>query len=224
MMTILLLLCYDASYMKKKIIVLIVTTLIIIGLTFLMWPIRLIDNLYIRRGLTILLYLLLCATALVACKLTSIKIDIELNNYWQFIIGLIIACTLSLGIAFIPALLGHSLIGNHQDFDIGELLFYLFFYLVIVGPIEELIFREYYQDTFCEFFKNNKWIGVVIAAALFGLWHLINGSLLQVLFTFGIGLVFGLGKHFIKKFKYLGGSFGHGLYDFLNVIVRMFVI
>ena len=210
--------------MKKRIIVLIITTVIIIGLTFLKWPIGLIDSLYIRRVLSILLYLLMGATAFIACKITAVKIDIELKNYWQYIIGIAVACTLSLLLAFIPAWAGHSLVGGHIDYNIGEFLFYLFFYLLVVGPMEELIFREYYQDTFCEFFTKNKWIGAVIAAAIFGLWHIINGSLLQVLFTFIIGLVFGLGKHFIKKFTYLGGSFGHGLYDFLNIIVRMFVI
>ena len=210
--------------MKKRIIVLIITTIFIIGLTFLTWPISSIDNVYIKRGLIILLYLLMCAVAIVASKLTGIKIDIDFKNYIQFLIGLAIALTLSLFIAFIPAWLGHSIVGQHQDFSIETLLFNLFFYLIIVGPVEELIFREYYQDTFCDFFKTNKWIGVFIAAFIFGLWHLINGSWLQVLFTFGIGLVFGLGKYFIKQFKYLGGAFGHGLYDFLNVIVRMFVI
>ena len=47
---------------------------------------------------------------------------------------------------------------------------------------------------------------------------------IQVLFTFGIGLVFGLAKYFIKQYKYLGLAFAHGLYDFLNVVVTMFVI
>ena len=67
-----------------------------------------------------------------------------------------------------------------------------------VGFLEELIFRVYIQDTFISFFNKNKWIGVVIASFIFGLWHLINASLVQVLFTFMIGLVFGLSKYLIK--------------------------
>ena len=69
-----------------------------------------------------------------------------------------------------------------------------------------------------------QWIGVIIAAALFGIWHIINGSLFQVLFTFGFGLIFGFAKYFLKNCKYLGLALGHGFYDFLNVIVCMFVI
>lgn len=47
---------------------------------------------------------------------------------------------------------------------------------------------------------------------------------MQVLFTFGIGLVFGFAKYKIKDCKYPGLAFGHGLYDFINTLVRMFVV
>ena len=210
--------------MKKKIIVLVIATLLILGITFLSWPISTITNPIIKRLLGILLNLSNGTVAFVAIKLTGVDIGIELKNYWQFIIGGTIALSVSLFAAFIPAFTGHSIVGNHQDFDWGTLLYALFFYFLIIGPVEELIFRVYYQETIISFFNKHKWIGVIIAAAMFGIWHLINGSLFQVLFTFGFGLLFGFAKYFLKNFKYLGLSFGHGLYDFLNVIVRMFIV
>ena len=210
--------------MKKKIIVLVITTLLILGITFLSWPISTITNPIVKRLLGILLNLSNGAVAFVAIKLTKIDIGIELKNYWQFIFGATIALSVSLFVAFSPAFFGFSIVGNHQNFDWGTLLYSLFFYFLIIGPVEELIFRVYFQETFISFFKKHSWIGVIIAAATFGIWHLINGSLFQVLFTFGFGLLFGFAKYFLKKFKYLGLSFGHGLYDFLNVIVRMFIV
>ena len=211
--------------MKKKIIILVVTTILICVFTFLGGLINIhIDNLILRRLFVIFINLLNGATAFVAIKLTGVKIGIELKNFWQYLIGLGIALTLSLFIAFIPAWCGHSLVGVHTNYDIGTLIYAFFFFLLVIGPVEELVFRVYYQETFMSFFNKHKWIGVIIASALFGIWHLINGSLLQVLFTFGIGLVFGFAKYFIKRFKYLGVSFAHGLYDFLNIIVTMFVI
>lgn len=211
--------------MKKKIIILVVTTILICVFTFLGGLINIhIDNLILRRLFVIFINLLNGATAFVAIKLTGVKIGIELKNFWQYLIGLGIALTLSLFIAFIPAWCGHSLVGVHTNYDIGTLIYAFFFFLLVIGPVEELIFRVYYQETFMSFFSKHKWIGVIIASALFGMWHLINGSPLQVLFTFGIGLVFGFAKYFIKRFKYLGVSFAHGLYDFLNIIVTMFVI
>ena len=210
--------------MKKKIIILVVTTILIFVFTFLGGLNPFNDNLILRRLYSVSMNLLNGVTAFIAIKLTGVKIGVELNNFWQYLIGLGIALTLSLFIAFIPAWCGHSLVGAHTKYDLGTLLFAIFFYFLIIGPVEELIFRVYYQETFISFFNKHKWIGVIIASALFGLWHLINGSLLQVLFTFGIGLVFGFAKYFIKRFKYLGVSFAHGLYDFLNIIVTMFVI
>lgn len=211
--------------MKKKIIILVVTTILICVFTFLGGLINIhIDNLILKRLFVISINLLNGATAFVAIKLTGVKIGIELKNFWQYLIGLGIALTLSLFIAFIPAWCGHSLVGVHANYDIGTLIYAFFFFLLVIGPVEELVFRVYYQETFMSFFNKHKWIGVIIASALFGLWHLINGSPLQVLFTFGIGLVFGFAKYFIKRFKYVGVSFAHGLYDFLNIIVTMFVI
>ena len=210
--------------MKKKIIILVVTTILICVFTFLGGLNIYIDNLILRRLFVISINLLNGATAFVAIKLTGVKIGIELKNFWQYLIGLGIALTLSLFIAFIPAWCGYSLVGAHTNYDIGTLIYAFCFFLLVIGPVEELVFRVYYQETFMSFFNKHKWIGVIIASALFGLWHLINGSPLQVLFTFGIGLVFGFAKYFIKRFKYLGVSFAHGLYDFLNIIVTMFVV
>lgn len=210
--------------MKKKIIILVIVTALIIGVTFLSWPIASISNIWIKRLLAVLLNLSNGAIAFIAIRITGIDIDLDIKNYWQYLIGIGIALTLSLFIAFIPALAGSSLVGNHQDFSLEILLWSIFNFFFVIGPVEELIFRVYYQETFVGFFKKFKWIGVIIAAFLFGWFHIINGSLLQVAFTFGIGLVFGMCKYFIKNCKYLGLALGHGLYDFLNIIVRFFIV
>ena len=210
--------------MKKKIIILIAATILLIGITFLAWPIATLSNVWLKRILAVLLNLSNGAVAFIAIKLTGIKIDLDIKNYLQYLIGISIALVLSLSIAFIPAFFGASLVGAHQAFSWEVLLWNFFNFFFIIGPVEELIFRVYYQETFISFLPKFKWIGVLIAAFIFGWWHLINGSLLQVAFTFGIGLLFGMCKYFIKNCKYLGLALGHGLYDFLNVIVRMFIV
>lgn len=162
--------------------------------------------------------------ALIAMKSTGMKINIDLKNKRQYLIGAVIALALSVVIAVVPALCGFSLIGDHADFSWFVLVYDLLFYLLIIGPVEELVFRVYLQDTFVSFFEKRKWLGVVLASFLFGSWHLINGNIIQVLFTFGIGLVFGFAKYKIRDCGYIGVAFGHGLYDFLNTLVRMFIL
>ena len=208
--------------MKKKIVVLIIATALIVAFTFLpqLIPLTGIPSFLFKASI----YLLIAGVAIVGMILTGIKIDFDIKNKWQYLIGLGIALTISFFAAFLPAMLGHSIVGNHQDFKWHVFLLDFIFFVLFVGPVEELAFRVYYQETLCGFFKKYKWIGVIIAAALFGVWHLINGGLLQVFFTFGFGLIFGFAKYFIKNCKYLGLALGHGIYDFLNVVVCMFVI
>lgn len=196
----------------------------ICAITFSVRFIKYIDMGAFRIVARVGLNLLNGLVAWISMKLTRMKVDIDLKNKRQYWIGASIAFVLSVTIAIIPALCGFSLIGNHADFSWFVLICDLLFYLLIIGPVEELVFRVYLQDAFVSFFEKQKWLGVVISSLLFGLWHIINGNVVQVVFTFGIGLVFGFAKYKIKDCGYVGVSFGHGLYDFLNTLVRMFIV
>ena len=209
---------------KRNICILCASLVCITGVTFLSWLLKYIDVGWIRIAAHVGIFLLNGIVAWIAMKLTGMKIDIEFTNKRQYLIGITIALTLSVVIAIIPALCGLSLVGNHADFSWFVIIYDFLFYLLIVGPVEEFMFRVYLQDAFVSFFERHKWMGVVIASFLFGLWHIINGNIIQVVFTFGIGLVFGFSKYKCKDCGYIGVSLGHGLYDFLNTLVRMFIV
>lgn len=215
---------YSNKKTKRNIAVLCVSMFCIIVITFLARFVKNINMLWIRIVALVGLNLLNGIVALIAMKLTRMKVNIDFKNKRQVFIGAIIAISLSVFIAIIPALCGFSLVGGHTDFSWFTIIYDLLFYMLIVGPVEEFVFRVYLQDMFVSFFKKQKWIGVVVSSFLFGLLHIINGNIIQVLFTFCIGLVFGFAKYKIKDCGYIGVSFGHGLYDFLNTVVRMFVV
>ena len=210
--------------MKKKIITLIISLILISGITYSLHFIKMLDGLYLKRALLIGLNLANACVAICAMKINGMKVDIDFKNFKQYLIGIGVALLLSLNLVIMPTILGLNMLGQHANFDFFYLLFYFCFYFLIIGPVEELVFRVYVQDTFTSFFSKHKWIGVVISALLFGLWHIINGSWFQVIFASIIGLVFGLCRHLIKNCKYLGLAFGHGLYDFLNEILRLFLV
>ena len=209
---------------KTNIAVLCCSIVCIIGTTYLTRFINHMDAVWLKIIAVVGIYLLIGLIALAAMKLTNMRIDIDLKKRRQYLIGCGLALALSLLIAFVPARCGFSLVGEHMRFSWFTLVYELLFCLLIVGPVEEFVFRMYLQDAFVGFCDKRKWMGVVIAAFLFGLWHIINGGLVQVFFTFGIGLVFGFAKYKIKDCGYVGVAVGHGIYDFLNVIVRMFVV
>jgi len=209
---------------KKNFAVLVCSIICIAGVTFLARFVNYINITGLRIAASACLNLLIGLIAFVSMKLTKMKIEIDFKNGRQYLIGAAIALSLSLVIAVIPALCGFSLVGSHMEFSWFRLIYNLLFFLLIIGPVEEFVFRVYLQDAFTGFFDKHKWIGVIISAFLFGLWHLINGNIIQVLFTFCIGLVFGFAKYRIKNCGYAGVAFAHGSYDFLNIIVRMFIV
>ena len=209
---------------RKRGAVLILSLLLIAVFTYLGGLCFSIGRTWLKILLLVLVNYANAAVALIAMKITGVKPEFDLKNVRQYGIGVAIAIILSLLIAFIPALCGFSLVGQHSDFSWFRIVYCFLFYFLVVGPVEELIFRVYLQDALTSFFEKRKYLGVILAALLFGLSHLINGSLLQVLFTFGIGLVFGTCRYKIRDCKYPGLAVGHGLYDFLNEIIRTFIV
>ena len=204
--------------------ILIASIICIFGITSLAGLINYIASPVLQNAARVGLNVLNALTAFAAMKLTGMKIEIDLKNKRQYPIGIGIALILSAVIAFIPTLCGFSLVGTHIDFSMGVIIINFLLYMLIIGPVEEFVFRVFFQDAFVGFFEKRKWMGVVLSSLLFGFWHIINGNIIQVLFTFGIGLVFGFARFKIKGCDYAGLAVGHGLYDFLNTIVRMLVV
>ena len=209
---------------KRNIVIFSLSLVMICTVTFCVRFVKYIDITALKVIVPVFLNLSNGLIAWIAMKLTNMKIEIALKNKRQYWIGAAIALVLNVVIAVVPAFCGFSLIGNHTDFSWPVLAYDFLFYMLIIGPVEEFVFRAYVQDAFMNFFAKNKWLAVVIASFLFGLWHIINGSIIQAIFTFGIGLVFGFAKYKMKDCGYVGVALAHGLYDFLNTVVRMFIV
>lgn len=210
----------------KKLIILAVVMAVIACITLCTRLFSLIENAWLRRLLSCLQYAVLTVPAVVGMKLSgiSLKEQMDFANKKQYLWAIVIFAALSLSVAVIPALFGVSFIGGHTEPPAVLVAYSALFYIGFVGTVEELIFRGYIQELFVDILPKHKWLGAVIAAAIFGLWHWVNGSFVQVLFTFAIGAFIGLMKYFIKNCTLISAALGHGLYDFMNIIVRIFLI
>jgi membrane protease YdiL (CAAX protease family) len=209
---------------KKNICILIVSIVCIAGITSLAGWIGYLSSPLLQSAAKVCLNLLNGLTAVLAMKLTGMKPEIDLRNKRQYLTGIELGLILAIFIAVIPALCGCSLVGGHIDFSIHLLIREFLFYMVIIGPVEELVFRVYLQDAFLSFFQKKKWAGVVLSSLFFGFWHIINGSIIQVPFAFCIGLVFGFAKYKNKNCGYVGVAVGHGFYDFLCTLTTMLIV
>lgn len=212
---------------KAAVIILLVALVLIVGLTFSLWGIWLIEIYAVRISLTLLATALLAVVAVVAMRLTGQgnKLRPTKHRLWlQILIGLAIAAGLCLTFGIVPILCGTSIIGSHTEPSAGYLIISAIQDILFVGVAEEIVFRGYVQNQFEIWLKKGKWLAPLIAAALFGLWHIINGNLVQVLFTTVIGGVFGYCKYLIKDCTLLSVIIAHGLYDFSLVLLTCFML
>ncbi len=214
---------------KKNISILCVTffsimAVILFGGLLFQQYVKNINLIWIRIAFVVGVNLLNGFIAFGAMKLSKMKIDIDFKNKRQYLIGVLLGIILSVFISIIPAFLGIWFVGEHINFSWFALIYDFLFYMLIIGPVEEFIFRVYIQDAIVSFFEKHKWIGVVITSLFFGLFHIFNGGIVQVLLGFGFGLVFGFAKYKIKDCGYLSLAIAHGLYDFSCTFCLMFII
>ncbi|MDE6302873.1 MAG: CPBP family intramembrane metalloprotease [Clostridia bacterium] len=212
---------------KSSVIIFLIALTLIFGLTFSLWGIWLINIYALRLCLNLLVIAAFAVVAIVAMKLTAQERQLlpTKDRLWlQILIGLAIAAVLCFVMGIVPILCGTSIIGSHTEPSAGLLAVAAVQDILFTGLCEEIVFRGYVQNQFEIWLKKCKWLAPLIAAVLFGLWHIINGSLIQVLFTTLGGCVFGYCKYFIKDCSLLSVIIGHGLYDFSLVLLTCFML
>ena len=102
---------------ERNFLIIFFSLAVICAVTFSARFIRYIDITAFRIIAQVVLNLLNGLIALLAMKLTDMRIDIDLKNKRQYLIGAGLALALSVPIAIVPALCGFSLVGNHTDFS-----------------------------------------------------------------------------------------------------------
>ncbi len=212
---------------KLSVLIFFVALAIIAVLTFSARYVSVIEIYAVRLSLNILLIIAYTFAAVLAVFLTgrqSALAPTKRRLWLQILIGVGIAAALCFIFGILPVLCGTSLIGSHTDMSAGRLALTAMLDILFVGVGEEIVFRGYIQDQFAVWLKKGKWLAPLIAAAIFGLWHIINGSWFQVLFTTLIGCVFGYSKYLIKNCTLLSVILAHGLYDFSLVLLTCFML
>ena len=126
---------------QKNIVILCCSLAVIYAVTFSARFITYIGAPVFKIVSKVILNLLNGLIAWIAMKLAGMKVSLDLKNKYQYRIGVMIALVLSVVLAIIPALCGFSLVGNHIDFSWFILIYDLLFYMLIIGPVEEFVFR-----------------------------------------------------------------------------------
>ena len=173
----------------------------------------------------IVLNIIIAIITVFAMIITKMEIDTNYKNYKQYIIGIDLCALLILLFGIIPLSCGINVVGSREEFSLFAFIYNLFQYIVIIGPVEELLFRFYIQDTIKDFLPNLKWISFIVSSILFGAFHvdfnlmpyIIKACMLSFLALFFGGVKY----YFDKDFGYFGLALCHGLYDFLLYVISL---
>lgn len=136
------------------------------------------------------------------------------------VIGLV---TVGLLVGLFMILFGHPrrFLAAGAD-DLLHLLKNILYYLLLVSPVEELLFRGYLQ--YClEDMTASTAAGILLQAVLFCLWHWPGGrSVLQVVFTFVLGLIYGCCVRLGRRRGLPAVIAAHGVHNVVLEFIRFF--
>ena len=149
--------------------------------------------------------------------------DIGFNNnniIKQILTGLIIAGVMSLVLTVTPILLGfRELVGSTTYTQLWQFLYEFVYMIIGVALVEEIFYRGFLFKSLLDI-SNSKWRAIIISSLIFGLSHIFNGDILQVITTSLVGVFFCLCREKIKNCSILSLIIAHGVH---NALIRLFV-
>lgn len=182
-----------------------------------------INNIKVWRVVTCVINIVLVVPALVAYFTDKKKIsDLFCKGKFQYFYGILMGIFLFVIVNIIPLAFGINMIGTMYIKNASIFIRMSIFYLLIIGPTEEFIFRVYIQDSLVDLFGKYKAFAPLVAGALFGVWHLICGNWIQAAITTVLGCIWGYSKFCVKGCTYMSIALSHGLYDYLIFLAKFF--
>lgn len=150
-------------------------------------------------------------------KLTGLGFSTE-KVPQQILIGFVFSLVMSLLLTVLPILCGlKDIVGSTNYTKTWQFLYELIYTTVGVALAEEIIFRGYLFQKLMGL-RNSWWFAAIFSSILFGLFHIFNGSLIQVFMTAVIGFIYCLARKKIKGCTLLSLIVAHGMYDAMIVL------
>jgi len=135
--------------------------------------------------------------------------------FLQIVIGLGLGLLMSVILTLIPHLAGFGgFVDNGQRYKyVWQFIFEFIYCTAGVAGAEEFAFRGFIYARLKNISKGKDIIAILVSSALFGLFHIFAGNIIQVFITALIGLLFCFLRLKIKKCSTLSLIICHGVYD-----------
>ena len=137
----------------------------------------------------------------------------------QIVLGIVCGLIVASLYFFVPYLFGF---GDYVDAGyryetLWQFVFQYTYYVISVAAVEEIVFRGIIYRQLMNI-SNHEWVAIIVSSVLFGFLHIINGNMLQVIFTTILGIVFCISRYKIKRFSMISLILMHGTYDFMLAV------
>ena len=134
----------------------------------------------------------------------------------QILIGVVLGVVMSVLLTMLPHLAGFGMyVDNGKRYHYFWQFAYEFVYCILaVGAVEEFVFRGCIYTRVKHLF-GQEWVAVIVSSALFGIFHVLSGNVVQMIVTAMIGAVFCLFRLKMKNISTLSLIITHGVYNAL---------
>ena len=137
----------------------------------------------------------------------------------QIIAGILMGIAMSFVLTLIPHLLG---LGKYVDSGeryeyLWQFIFDFIYCIVAIGFVEEFVFRGFVYEKI-KAISQKDMPAIIGSSVLFGVFHLFGGSMIQVIVTACVGVLFCFCRLKIKNCSTLSLIIGHGIYDALITV------
>lgn len=137
----------------------------------------------------------------------------------QIITGIIIGIVMSMLFTFLPHIAGFgAYVDNGNRYTRAwQFLFEFIYCISAVSLTEEFVYRGFIYQKF-KAISGNETFAMIGSSALFGLFHIFSGNVIQVVITAFIGALLCILRLKIKNCTTLSLIMVHGIYDFMITV------
>lgn len=137
----------------------------------------------------------------------------------QILLGIVIGILMSVILTLIPHLAGFGeYVNNGKQYKyLWHFLFEFIYCILAIGCVEEFVFRGFIYKKIADIFGKDI-IAIIGSSILFGAFHLLSGSIVQMIMTTFLGIFFCLIRNKIKNCTTLSLIIAHGVYDALITV------
>lgn len=143
------------------------------------------------------------------------KIKIRL----QIIVGIVIGIAMSFLLTLVPHLFGlGAYVDNGSRFQhLWQFIYEFIYCIAAIGFVEEFVCRGFVYEKIKRI-SQKEIIAIIGSSVLFGVFHMFNGNIVQMLISACIGVFFCFCRLKIKNCSILSLIIAHGVYDALITV------